>query len=304
MNTVSDLRAFAIVNERTDEADDPRLGGRRKPIGAILVDEGLIALDDVERILSYGQKVGARFGEAAVRLGMISPQLLDEVLAFQFDHAVIDPQQTGISPEVAAAWETGVVEQQDFRALRNQICLRWLDGDMPRQRCVALLSLDRHEGRSFAAANLAVTFSRMGQRTLLIDADMRHPRQHLLFGIRDIDGLSGHLAGRGEAVAQRIAQLPALSVLPCGGVPPNPGDLLTRPALAALLARFEEQYDVVLLDTPAAAGSPEAMMLAARAKGCVLLARHHASRYNGLHDLAAELGALGSTVIGTVLMQF
>ncbi len=304
MNTVSDLRAFTVIDDRVDAVDDHRSQARRKPIGAILLDEGLISLDDVERVLQYGRKVGARFGEAAVRMGVISPQVLDEVLAFQFDHAVIDPQQTGISHEVTAAWETGQGGQQEFRALRNQLCLRWLHADGAHQRSVALLSLDRKEGRSFAAANLAVTFSRMGSRTLLIDADMRQPRQHQLFGIRDVDGLSGFLAGRGDAVPQRIAQLPALSVLPCGGVPPNPGDLLARPALASLLTRFESEYDVVLLDTPAAAGCPEATVLATRARGCVLLARHHASRYNGLHELAGELAALGSTVIGTVLMRF
>ena len=90
------------------------------------------------------------------------------------------------------------------------------------------------EGRSYITANLAVLFSQMGKRTLVIDADLRKPRQHRIFGLPGKIGLSALLAGRaGAEVMCDIPQLPGLTVLPAGVLPPNPQELLSRPRLPA-----------------------------------------------------------------------
>src|SRR6185295_31397 len=117
---------------------------------------------------------------------------------------------------------------------------------------LTIVGTERGEGRSHLAANLAVVFSQLGERTLLIDADMRHPRQHELFKLPNKSGLSSMLAGRTERnEAQRIPAFLDLSVLPSGATPPNPVELLGRPVFTQMIEDYAGEYDVILLDTPA-----------------------------------------------------
>jgi receptor protein-tyrosine kinase len=276
-----------------------------KPIGAILLEAGLIRLEDVEPIVAHARARDLRFGDAAVALGLLKADVLRQALAFQFDYPVVSPGASRISREVIAAYSGQHPVLEDLRALRNQILVRWLGADEPRNKVVAILSASRGEGRSFVAANLAVTFSQMGHRTLLVDADLRHPRQHQLFGIPHHSGLSAMLADRMViSPVHKLAELRDLSVIPCGGLPPNGGDLLSRGSFAEFLAEFAKAYDVVILDTPAAQDGPEAQMIAARARGCVLVARRNHTDFDAINELSADVGAMGAVVIGSALMMF
>src|SRR6185503_6302746 len=121
------------------------------------------------------------------------------------------------------------------------------------RRTLAITSPGAREGRSFIAANLAVVFAQLGQRTLLIDADFRAPRQQAIFNISDRFGLSSVLSGRADlSAAVPVSGLTGLSVLPAGPLPPNPLELLSRPSFAALLGKAQAEYDVILIDTPPA----------------------------------------------------
>jgi len=109
--------------------------------------------------------------------------------------------------------------------LRSQISLRWTH---PKERkSLVIASAGRGEGRSWLAANLATVFAQMGERVLLIDADLRHPRQHELFNLNNSVGLSALLTGRaGREIVVRIHPKLRLFVLPAGLLPPNPQELL------------------------------------------------------------------------------
>src|SRR5207253_11148190 len=122
-------------------------------------------------------------------------------------------------------------------------------------------------GRSFIAANLAVVFAQLGQRTLLIDADLRNASQHRLFGVDNRLGLSAVLSGRADAseAIQRVAAVPNLSLLPAGALPPSPQDLLARPAFAILLDEVAADADLVLLDCPPIGQTADAQTIVVRA---------------------------------------
>ena len=106
--------------------------------------------------------------------------------------------------------------------------LRWFDRAEERQ-VLTIVGAERGEGRSYLAANLAIVFSQLGERTLLVDADLREPRQHYLFHLENQIGFSTLLAGRSrEEAIVRIPDLAGLSVLPAGPTPPNPLELLNR----------------------------------------------------------------------------
>ena len=110
--------------------------------------------------------------------------------------------------------------------------MRWFNPET-RHNALAIMSPGAGEGRSFIAANLAIVFSQLGERTLLVDADLRTPSQQDLFKLGNNGGLSGLMANRvGSDAITRVPPLPGLYVLPAGAVPPNPQELLGRPAFA------------------------------------------------------------------------
>jgi receptor protein-tyrosine kinase len=206
-----------------------------------------------------------------------------------------------VSEEVVAAYQPFSAQTEQMRAIRGQLMLRWFDLSEQRQT-LAVIGSQRGEGRSWLAANLAVVFAQLGERTLLIDADMRNPRQHELFMLQNKSGLSTLLAHRSrEEAIVRITDLVGLSVLPAGPVPPNPSELLNRPAFEELLAHARSSYDVVLIDTPSLSAGDDAAMIAVRAGAVVALARSRQTRVAAFNDIVAGLSSAGVAVVGSVL---
>jgi capsular exopolysaccharide synthesis family protein len=147
-------------------------------------------------------------------------------------------------------------------------------------------------------------FAQLGERTLLIDADMRHPRQHRLFNIDNSVGLSALLTGRaGREIARRIHPQLRLFVLPAGIIPPNPQELLARPVFEVILDHFAAQFSLVIIDTPAVSETADAQILAANAGNAVMVARRNHTRQSMLVAAMEILTDTGVNVIGSVLNE-
>jgi len=276
----------------------------RQTIGAILVDAGRLKPEDAERTLRLQREKGLRFGDAALQLKVLGQADIDFALSRQFDYPYLRRGESTVSEEVVAAYTPFSPQVEALRAVRSQLMLRWFDGD-PARRCLAIVSAERGEGRSFLAANLAVVFSQLGERTLLIDADLRDPCQHRLFGVDNRAGLSAVLSGRAGADAiQRIGALVDLSVLPAGAPPPNPAELLARPPFAQLLQEAPQAFDIVILDTPSAIESADAQTIAMRAGAAVIAARRNTTRLAHVQALVDGLANAKAAVVGTVLNDF
>lgn len=273
-----------------------------RSIGALLIDSGRLTPEAAERILKLQKEQGLRFGDAAIQLGLLSDADIQQALSRQYDYPYLMPGDDRISEEVVAAFKpfSPVVEQ--LRALRSQLMLRWFDAESGR-KALAVVSPDNGEGRSFTAANLAVVFSQLGERTLLVDADLRQPRQHQLFHLANKVGLSSVLAGRAELAEAiiRISGLRDLSVLPAGAVPPNPQELLSRPVFTALLATLQAQYDIVIIDTPPAGRTADAQAITARAHGALVVARKDITALPALQAMVTSLQQGGGNVVGSLL---
>jgi chain length determinant protein tyrosine kinase EpsG len=272
-------------------------------IGALLVDAGKLSLPDAEAVLRLQREKGLRFGEAAVQLGLVSEADIQQILAKQFDYPVVVAGASPLSPEVVAAFDPSQAAVEAFRAIRSQLMLRWFAVDGA-TKAIAIVSPGRGEGRSFLAANLAVVFSQLGERTLLIDADLRAPRQHLLFGVANREGLSTVLSERATTdVVQPVAGLVSLAVLPAGPIPPNPQELLARPVFSRFLEDVKRDFDIVILDTSAATTFADAQSVASACRGAVLVARKNRTRLNDLQDLALGLRAAKVEVVGAALNE-
>ena len=173
------------------------------------------------------------------------------------------------------------------------------------RRAIAVVSPDSGDGKTFFAANLAVTLAQLGGRTLLVDADMRGPRQHAVFGIDNNAGLSGILSGRAESkVIQQVPGVPSLFVLPVGITPPNPLELVERPAFGLLVRELLSKFDHVVVDTPAAVYGSDSAVIAARCGAALVVARKNKASVAALQDLVANLTETPAKLVGVVYNEF
>ena len=268
------------------------------------MDAGRLTPEEAERVVAYQQQHGLHFGEAAVRLGVATHADVEYALSQQFEYPYLLRGESLVDPSVIAAYDPFSAEVEALRALRTQLLLRLIHADRKRSR-LAILSPEAGDGRSYLAANLAVVFSQLGEKTLLIDADMRTPRQHTLFGLENRNGLSSMLSGRsGMESIQRVPSLSDLSLVTSGARPPNPQELLGRPVFTHLLDQMSEEYNVVIIDTPPGSRHAESLTIASRAGAAVMVARKNYSRLTGVRDMAQSLTHARIAVVGAVLNEF
>jgi chain length determinant protein tyrosine kinase EpsG len=270
-------------------------------IGSILLDMGKITPADAERILKFQKEKGMRFGEAAQILGLISESDIDQVLARQFDYPYLQPGQGSFPPGLIAAYEPFSAQVETLRAVRSQLMLRWFGEG---QKTLAIASVTPDEGVSMFIANLAVVFSQLGEKTLLVDANLRTPNQQKIFNIRTRQGLSDILAERADLEAiTRVEPFIDLSVLQAGTLPPNPQELVSRGSFSSFNARVMHSFDVVLYDVSPFAAGADALAVAANAGGVLLAARKHKTRLADMNAACDQLARYGVEVVGSVLLE-
>jgi len=277
-----------------------------RSLGAILIDSGQLTPEDAERVLQLQKEQNLRFGAAAVKLGLLSEADIQYALSRQFAYAYlrkIPGEKKPVSEELVAAYQPFSPQVEQMRAIRSQLMLRWFDKAELRQ-VLTVVGCGRFDGRSYLAANLAVVFSQLGERTLLVDADLRAPRQHELFYLENKVGFSTVLSGRSrdEAIV-RIPDLAGLCVLPAGPVPPNPLELLNRLNFDEFMIQAKTTYDVVIVDTPAMTSGEDAAMIAVRTGAALAVARAGATRVAAYADLVQGLMDAGVAVVGSVLNE-
>lgn len=274
--------------------------GAERCMGVILVDAGRLSPPDAERIAQFQKEHGARFGDAGKALGLLTDDNIRFALAVQFGYPYLT-RESNLSRELVAAYQPSSRPVEQLRALRSQLMLRWFDSD-DNHKALAIVSAGPTEGRSYIAANLSIVFSQLGERTLLIDADLRAPRQHTLFNLGKSSGLSGMLAGRaGPEAVVGIGALENLSVLPAGAVPPNPQELLGRKDFSKLLRSLSENFDVIIIDTPPASECADAHTVAVRAGAALMVARKNSSSLPQMARFTHSLREFGVTMLGSVL---
>ena len=271
-------------------------------IGVMLINAGKLTPEGGEQVLRMQKALGIRFGEAAMRLGLISEADVQQVLARQFAYPYLLKSESALSPKLVAAFEPFSAQVESLRAIRSQLMLRWFAHG---RRALAIVGADAQDGASIFASNLAEVFSQLGEQTLLVDANLRGPRQQEVFALKPGRGLSDVLAGRADLdVIARVGALLNLSVMPSGTMPPNPQELLSREGFRNLNAQLENRYDIVLYDVPPFASGVDAMAVASRAGGVLLVARKNHTRMAAVSHMADQLGDAGAELVGSVVVDF
>lgn len=248
-------------------------------LGRLLLDHGKIKQPDIERILQYAKKKGLRFGEAAIKLKVVSRADVEYALATQFEYPYLLKGEGGFSKELVAAYQPFTPKVEALRALRSQLMVRWFNDE---HNCLAIVSPDSRSGCSYLAANLAIVFSQLGDRTLLVDADMQNARQHTIFSLDNSTGLSAALVGRnlGDLPVHDILLFKNLSVMTAGAPPPNPSELLGRSHFSQIQAQLAKSYDIVLFDTPPGNSSTAAEAVAGVCGGALMVSARDQTRFS------------------------
>jgi len=280
------------------------MGVLDRAIGDILMQAQRMTQEQVDLVLKHQAEQGTHFGEAAIALKFVSSDDVLWALSQQFHYPFAPNGGTEFHDDLVAGIDPFSEHAELFRELRTNLLHGAMHPDLPR-RALAIISPNIGDGKSFVAANLAVTFSQLGGRTLLVDADMRTPRQHAIFKTPGHHGLSNLLSGRSEAnVIKQIAGLPSLFVLPVGAVPPNPLELVQRPAFALLLQELLTKFDYLLVDTPAAQHGADARVVAGRCGAALAVGRIGKTKVPAMESLLKSMGKTTVRSAGVLLNEY
>jgi len=192
---------------------------------------------------------------------------------------------------------------EQVRLLRTELLLRhsvWGEAN-----AVALVSACAGEGRSQLAAELALAFAQLDRPTLLVDADFRRPRQHVLFGADLDNGLAPALAvGGASPVMHGVEGFPRLSLVTAGVCPPNPLELLTDRRFEALMEEWRRRFDFIVVDTPPITDFADGLAVATIVGRVLTVNRARHTPYDKAREMLRRLAASDAVVLGGVLNHY
>lgn len=186
-----------------------------------------------------------------------------------------------------------------YRSLRTNISLSQVD--RPIQTLLVTSCVPR-EGKSTTVANLGVTFAMAQKKVLIIDADLRRPILHRLFGIPNTQGLTHTLSDTVEF--ERVfnpTPIANLWVVTCGIIPPNPSELLGSQKMKVFLERAKQQFDMILLDSPPISSLADASVLGAIVDGVLFIVKVNMANRDLIKKAKEQLETVGANIIGVAL---
>lgn len=253
---------------------------------------------DLLRVIERQRAQELTLSEALLQLGMVS---LGDLEAAQRQPAETVLAATGVvSSSLLFVRDPFHPQVEQVRALRSELLRRQPDAAHNR---FAVVSASIGDGRSSLAASLALACAQLGQPTLLVDADLRAPRQHTLLALPREQGLADTLSRGVAPQVKGVQGQPHLAVLTAGSVVSNPLELLCSKPFADLLASWRQSYRHVIVDTSAAERGADAMAVASASGAALVLARLHHSGLPASRELLQRLRSTPVTLLGSVVAK-
>jgi receptor protein-tyrosine kinase len=274
--------------------------GETQEVSAVLVRRCGLTEEDVNRIGGAQQQLKVHFIEAALRLGYVTQADIDAALAT----LTADSASARAEPkaELVLAHNSFDPHSERIRALRTELLLR--RDETAESNVVAILSPCAREGRSRLAAELAISFSQLGQPTLLVDADLRHSRQHELFAADNDRGLVQALVSNDPPHVQSVSGLPNLHLLTAGPRPANPQELLSDGHFGELLGGWMRRYQHVVLDTAPVSDFADGLAVATVAGRVLALSRAKLTPFRATQQMLRRLSTTHARILGAVVNHF
>jgi capsular exopolysaccharide synthesis family protein len=168
-------------------------------------------------------------------------------------------------------------------------------------KALLITSSGADEGKSFVAANLAVAMAQTKERVVIVDCDMRKAMQHSIFGVDNEKGLANLLVGNADLGSViRDTGVPNLKLISCGPTPPNPVELLKSSRMDEVLSELRSDWDVILCDSPPVLPVADALVLASKLDGVLLVADLNHTARNEISEALERLSKLDAPTLGLV----
>lgn len=204
-----------------------------------------------------------------------------------------------VDGELVTASHPKSAVSEAFRNIRTNVLFSTLG---TRGQTLLVTSASMLEGKTVFTCNLAITLAQLQKKVLLVDADLRRPRIHKVFGIKDAPGLSDILTGQMPLhKCVRPTTGGNLSILPCGPVPPNPSELLSLKVMEEFIEEAKQHYDIVLLDSPPVLFVTDPVIISKKVDGTVVIVRSGRTPRQALRKIISSLKEIEARVIGVVL---
>jgi len=280
--------------------------------------------DSIEKIHEVMRSMSTTFADAAERLGLLPPDAFEQALLkiksgrtvddegmvetairrIAADRRVVLRQGERVSPsrKLILAHDPDNPRSERLRALRTELLLLHETGRGA--NVTAVVSPGSGEGRSQLCAELAISFAQLGRRTLLVDADMRKPQQHVLFGSSNQHGLSQSIAHNEKPYYHPVTGLSFMHLLTAGPIPPNPLELLSDGRFSNLLNDWRNAYEFIVLDTPPVEECADGLAVATIAARALVLSRAQHTSFNSTRALLRRLASTQSKLLGAVINHF
>jgi capsular exopolysaccharide synthesis family protein len=189
---------------------------------------------------------------------------------------------------------------ESYRQLRTSLLLSSA-GHAP--RTILFTSSQPAEGKTTTAVNTAISLAQTGAAVLVVDADLRRPRVHRIFSLKNTSGLSNFLAGEGDLSSQIQIAMPNLYVLPVGPLPPNPAELLGSARMKQVIETLAANFDHVIIDSPPVASFADSLILSSMVEGVVLVIKGGTTPREMAQRTQAHLLGVGARILGVVINQ-
>ena len=187
---------------------------------------------------------------------------------------------------------------ESYKSARSNIMFSLSADD---QKIFAVTSHSKGEGKSTVSANLAISFSKMERKVLLVDCDLRRPNIHNIFKVENTEGLSnviGKMSEFEDVVKKEV--LPCLDILPSGTIPPNPSELICSPRFDQLLKKLNEEYDYIIFDTPPIGVVSDALLLKDKVAGFVMVLRERSTTHGDIQKTLESFKLADAKMLGFV----
>jgi succinoglycan biosynthesis transport protein ExoP len=245
--------------------------------------------------------VGLAFAAEALDQTITSQQQIEERLGLTFLGIIpsIERAKDGAAQDLVVHTQPKSAVAECLRAVRTN--LLFMSPEKP-LKTIMVTSSGPQEGKTTTATSLAITMCGSGNRVLLVDADMRRPRVHRIFGMENRVGLSSLILGEGTLTSNiQRSQIPGLDVLPCGPVPPNPAELLHTAAFVRLLAEMSASYDRVIIDSPPVGVVADAVVVGTHVDGVLVVLKAAKTQRDAARQAVKQLHDVNAPIFGAVL---
>ena len=281
--TASDEAETVVLSETAQVPTNPIQRGRLYTLVAVVV--GLMAGIGLAFFLEYLDDTIKTSQDITESLGLSTLGSIPKISDGENELVVVEQPR---SPNA-----------ESFRMLGTNLRFSSLDKSL---RILLVTSPEPKEGKSIIVANLGAAIAMLGTKVIIVDADLRRPRQNVLFSYKSADGLTDALLNGISESSLQSTKIENLSVLTSGRkLPPNPTDLLSSQIMRELLKQLSTQADLILVDSPPVLNIADTVALSSSVDGVLFVLEAGITRQAAAQQALTNLNNVGANLVGVVL---